>query len=280
MSEPNKDNALISIDEFPKNLVFSQSKTIEQKISPLGFGIVSKTYECVFIVKNLTDNFVINKVSGKKGFIFKSEPSTFVIEPKGEKKVTLFTEIDFFPKYGELKFKFVSFVIKEEERDENPKETFDKHYKNKEKSYFLERFAIFEGENNEDIDETITKNESLADSIYVTSILSQTKQEGSFTVVKDDIEKKNMLEKVKKENDNLKKHFETVENIYKDLNKQLENEKKEFAEIKKQKEPEPSPIKTNVNIPSSKNTKSKRPITTTHLGILCGIAFIFGIILA
>lgn len=280
MSEPNKDNALISIDEFPKNLVFSQSKTIEQKISPLGFGIVSKTYECVFIVKNLTDNFVINKVSGKRGFIFTSEPSTFVIEPKGEKKVTLFTEIDFFPKYGELKFKFVSFVIKEEERDENPKETFDKHYKNKEKSYFLERFAIFEGENNEDIDETITKNESLADSIYVTSILSQTKQEGSFTVVKDDIEKKNMLEKVKKENDNLKKHFETVENIYKDLNKQLENEKKEFAEIKKQKEPEPSPIKTNVNIPSSKNTKSKRPITTTHLGILCGIAFIFGIILA
>jgi hypothetical protein len=279
MSEPNKDNALISIDEFPKNLVFSQSKTIEQKISPLGFGIVSKTYECVFIVKNLTDNFVINKVSGKKGFIFKSEPSTFVIEPKGEKKVTLFTEIDFFPKYGELKFKFVSFVIKEEERDENPKETFDKHYKNKEKSYFLERFAIFEGENNEDIDETITKNESLADSMYLSS-LSQTKQEGSFTVVKDDIEKKNMLEKVKKENDNLKKHFETVENIYKDLNKQLENEKKEFAEIKKQKEPEPSLIKTNVNIPSSKNTKSKRPITTTHLGILCGIAFIFGIILA
>ena len=279
MSEAGKDDALISIDEFPKDFIFSQSKTMEQSISTLGFGIVSNTFECVFIVKNLTDNFVINKVTAKKGFTFNADPSTYVIEPKGEKKVTLFTEIDFFPKYGNLKFKIVSFVIKEEERDENPKETFDKHFKNKEKSYYLERFAKFEGEE-EDTNEIPTDKETITESIYVSSTFDGTKKANSFTVVKDDIEKKSMLEKVKKENENLKKHFETVENIYKDLHRQLENEKKEFAEMKKQKEPEPSPIKTNVQNLSPKTQKKKQPITTTILGIVCGIAFILGVYLA
>ena len=55
---------------------------------------------------------------------------------------------------------------------------------------------------------------------------------------------------------------------------------KEFAEMKKQKEPEPSPIKTNVQNLSPKTQKKKQPITTTILGIVCGIAFILGVYLA